>query len=82
MSSRRADHKATEVRTIKDFGGFVEAMRNDLNDPNVTWENETLDAFLEALSAWCHDVGGGPREDADLDWRPFAEDLLAATDYE
>jgi len=66
---------------------FVLALRDDLLANQSEWENPTLDGFLEALAAWCHDMPGyfqtqGEQKPEQPDWRLIARMLMAASMYE
>jgi hypothetical protein len=78
---------AESVSSRDDFAAFVDALRSDLSTHPAEWENQTLERFLEALSAWVRDMDGYYQNHrrpvpATPDWRNVAEMLLAAKIYE
>jgi hypothetical protein len=75
------------VTSRQDLARFVYALREDLLDNDQAWENPTLDRFLEALAAWCNDMGGyfqnqGIAEPDQADWKLVGRMLFAASTYE
>ena len=70
------------------FIKFVENLRSDLRDDGSSWENNTLDNFLEALSRYTEDIQGyydytEQKINADQpSWQLFADILKGATIYE
>lgn len=70
------------------FIKFLDLLRQDfLSNPN-NWENNNLDTFLEALSAYVNDIQGyydnmGQQINADTpSWQTFADIFKGATMYE
>jgi hypothetical protein len=59
---------------------FVREMRDDLNSGEGSWENPTLERFLDALAAWCSDSSSA--EVVTPSWTLVAEMLGAASLYE
>lgn len=81
------DNLAESVASLDDFAAFVDALRSDLSVHPAEWENQTLERFLEALSAWVRDMDGYYKNcqrpvPVTPDWRNVAEMLLAAKIYE
>jgi hypothetical protein len=79
--------KVGAVTSKCDFVDFVNNLRADLNAHPKEWENNTLDRFLEALSAWTQDMDGYYENHhfpvpTSPSWRDLAEMLLAAKYYE
>ncbi|MFI6604451.1 hypothetical protein ACIBHX_50190 [Nonomuraea sp. NPDC050536] len=77
---------AEAVASREDLARFVEALHSDLSN-GAEWENDRLDLFLEALSAWIRDSPGyykniGHPATEDATWSFFAQALGAATVYE
>jgi hypothetical protein len=77
-----------QVTDRKSFIEFLDLLRQDfLNNPD-SWENNRLDTFLEALSAYANDIQGyynnmGIPINADNpSWQVFADILKGATIYE
>lgn len=70
------------------FIKFVEKLRVDFNTKPHEWKNKTLDDFLEALSAYAHDIQGyykntNQQTNADVaSWQVFADILAGASMYE
>jgi hypothetical protein len=67
---------------------FLDLLRKDfLNNP-TQWENNNLDLFLEALSAYANDIQGyynnmGQSVNADVpSWQTFADIFKGAASYE
>ncbi len=80
-------HPANEVRTREELAAFVTALRDDFIRSGADWENQTLDRFLDALSAWITAAPGlyrnfGQELPAEGDWTFFARALAAAVVYE
>jgi len=64
------------------------ALADDFERTGTTWENPTLDRFLEAMGAWVdmapvyyRNMGSSVNAD-EPQWRVFADILLAARVYE
>lgn len=77
-----------KVTDRQSFIKFVELLRQDfLNNPEE-WENNTLDRFLDAMSAYAEDIQGyydNMKMDLNSDeptWQTFADILRGATIYE
>ncbi|MFI6107503.1 hypothetical protein [Streptomyces sp. NPDC051310] len=76
-----------EVRSREELVAFVRDLHQDYLRRGHTWENQTLDRFLEALAAWMDDSPGWYRKfgyelPPDGDWTYLARALQAATLYE
>ncbi len=81
-----AEHH-NSIRSREDFVAFVNALCKDLRDNPSSWENASLEGFLEALSAWVEDMEGyyanqGKPVPHQPDWRVAADMLMAAKMYE
>jgi hypothetical protein len=79
--------QVNSIRSREDFVAFVRALNKDLKDNPQSWENDNLDRFLEALSAWVEDMDGyylnqGKPVPQQLDWKSFGDMLMAAKMYE
>jgi len=77
--------KPEDVVTRQDFAAYLaESQTEDTS----SWENNTLDRFLEALLAYTNDIGGyykNNKIDVDPDkasWRTFADIIEGAKIYE
>ena len=64
------------IRSREDFVAFVRALSADLYDNPETWENGSLERFLEALAACVDDMDGQP------DWKSVGDMLMAAKGHE
>jgi hypothetical protein len=73
-----------EVRDEETFLLFLKALRKDWEDLGGTWENPTLDRFLEAAVAWAEDSQDAPMlgTPSENPWRRCAEILRAGARYE
>ena len=79
--------KTEKVISRDDFVNFVIALSEDFRVNPKEWQNRTLDAFLESLSAWVQDMDGYYENNhmpipTTPDWKNLAEMLLAAKYYE
>jgi hypothetical protein len=75
------------ISSREDFVAFVRALSKDFKDNPQSWENVSLDRFLEALGAWVEDMDGYYRNQGkpvpqQLDWQTFSDMLMAAKMYE
>ncbi|HEV2319502.1 MAG TPA: hypothetical protein VGV18_07115 [Verrucomicrobiae bacterium] len=75
------------IRSRADFAAFARALSADLHDNPETWENGSLERFLEALAAWAEDNGGyspgqGKPPPKQPDWRIIGDMLMAAKAHE
>jgi len=75
------------IRSREDFVEFIKALTKDLRENPASWENATLDRFLEALGAWVEDMDGyylnkGKPVPQQPDWKVAADMLMAAKTYE
>lgn len=88
MSAERVDSLAASVTSRAEFISFVEALRDDFLKRGSSWENDTLESFLDGLSGFASGLPGYYRnmgEDTDperMTWSMAAQILLAATVYE
>lgn len=78
---------AKEVKSRADFVSFVKALNGDYAANRSSWENDSLQRFLDGLSGFASDMDGFYRnmgETVNVDqitWRMAAQMLLAATVY-
>jgi hypothetical protein len=77
----------TPIQSREDFIAFVRSLSKDFRDHPQSWENDNLERFLEALGAWVEDMDGYYRKQGkpvpqQLDWKTFADMLMAAKMYE
>ena len=76
-----------QVQTREDFIRLVKGLAQDFESSPETWENPTLNQYLEAIAAWTADSDGyfANRVETAPDspsWRLFALILQAAKIYE
>jgi hypothetical protein len=81
------DEIARAVKSKEDFIRFVEALIKDLNDNPDDWENKTLETYLDALASWTESmenyyINTGQPVPKRINWKVFADILMAATMYE
>lgn len=81
-----AEHNDS-IRSREDFVAFVKALSKDLHNNPASWENASLERFLEALGAWVEDMDGyyinqGKPVPQQPDWKVAADMLMAAKMYE
>lgn len=74
----------SEIRSRLDFADYVDQLRAELTDKSIEWQNEDLESFLEAMSAWVRDMDGVYRNRVeevpqDVPWDVFAQILLSAS---
>jgi hypothetical protein len=79
--------RVNEINSRHDLVEFIQALRDHLLLRGDTWENPTLESFLEALAAWSADMDGffqnrGEQVPLQPSWRLIGQMLLAATVYE
>ncbi|MCR1781909.1 hypothetical protein KVF89_05120 [Nocardioides carbamazepini] len=82
----RATHVEPESTTTRDeFGDFVLGVLADFSESGRSeWENNTLERFLDGLSAFAlaRVNGRSDGEQEQPSWNLFAELIVAATGYE
>ncbi|OMH29039.1 hypothetical protein [Motiliproteus sp. MSK22-1] len=77
-----------DVASSQDLADFIGKMLRDYQLNKDSWENVTLEAFLEAMSAWVEDMDGyytnvgETFDDKNPTWSNFSDILSAATMYE
>jgi hypothetical protein len=90
-NDRHADLVKTseKIKTKDDFVSFVELLLEDLKNSPPEWENNTLESYLDAMGRWTDDMEGYYKnmgintiEYDKINWRIFADILLAARVYE
>jgi len=79
--------KIDTIKSREQFVEFVELLLRDLKKNPQEWENQSLDSFLEALSRWTEDMDGYYQNmqkpyPPNINWRVFAQMLMAAKIYE
>ncbi len=75
------------VRTRMDLVDFIYLLLANLRGDPRSWENQTLETFLEAVAGWIKDVDGayqnmGIEFSEDKPWNFFAQMLLGGATYE
>lgn len=75
------------ISNREDLSKFVKALYVDLKNKPETWENATLEHYLEAMAAYIDDIDGKySNMDKELPmqavWKLFAEILISAKYYE
>jgi hypothetical protein len=86
-TGRSADVDVSNVATRGDVIDVIVAVRQDLRDHPNSWENPTLDRFLDALAASLAGIESGYRNRGEAlpeqpTWRLVAELLVTASGYE
>ncbi|MEV8454205.1 hypothetical protein AB0467_18795 [Streptomyces sp. NPDC052095] len=77
----------TWVRTRADLVSYARQLGQEAGAASNGWENQTLERYLEALSAWTDDMDGyfanrGKPVPDQPDWSVIADMLRAACFYE
>ena len=80
-------HNIDHVKSREDFVEFVGALITDLFANKHEWENDRLDSYLEAISAWVQDMDGyylnaNKSLPENINWNVIAQIFLAAKYYE
>lgn len=75
------------INSKEELAEFVVALREDLLAMPDEWENPTLEAFLEAMSAWILAMdnvyrNSGGEMPKSPSWKTFANILYASKIYE
>lgn len=76
-----------KIKNKDDFINFVRELSKDFKNNSESWENKSVDEFLESLAAWVEDMDGyylnkEEAEPSDVDWTVFAVILTGAKIYE
>jgi hypothetical protein len=85
MSENILEYK---VDSRKDFAAFLKLLHKDFIKNPDKWENNSLQKFLEAMSAYTEDVQGyynntnQPINADNPQWSVFADIIKGATMYE
>ena len=78
----------SEVTDRASFAEFIGRLLESLQFDRQSWENDTLERFLEAMQAYTRDIQGyynnmEPGQNADVPtWKVFADILQGASMYE
>lgn len=76
-----------KIKNREDFLVFIEALLKDRIHNASSWENPDMESYLEALGRWVEDMDGyyintGQEVPKNVDWKVFADILMAAKVYE
>ena len=76
-----------DISNRGDFLRFLTAHIRDFRENRDSWENVTIDEFLEGLASWVEDMDGyytnlNIEMPQNIDWKIFADMLYAAKIYE
>lgn len=80
-------NKIKNIKRREDFVSFLELLVQDLRSNPDGWENKKLDSYLEAAASWTEDMDGYYQNNnlpipQNIDWKVFANILVAAKMYE
>ena len=75
------------IKDKKDFLEFLEFLVDDLKNNSNEWENKSLESYLNAIASWVEDMEGYYLNNnlpipENINWRVFADILIAAKMYE
>lgn len=81
------ESRASRKMTRNELAGFVDQLADSLLESPESWENDTIERFLRAWSAWLNDMDGyflnqGQAVPESPSWQLVAQMLLAARVYE
>lgn len=76
-----------KIENKNDFLEFMEHLIRNLKESPDEWENKTLEDYLDALLSWVENMDGyyentNQSIPKNLDWKVFADILIAAKMYE
>jgi hypothetical protein len=76
-----------KLKTKEDFVDFVELLITDLKKNSHEWSNNSLNEYLEGIASWTEDMDGYYINNnlpipENVDWKVFANILIAAKMYE
>ncbi|CAH1226876.1 hypothetical protein PAECIP111891_06018 [Paenibacillus allorhizoplanae] len=69
-----------DVSSKDELVAFLHTLRHDLTNNATSWENQTLENFLEAMAAWLNDSNDANSKTPT--WSLLATSLLAGKAYE
>jgi len=86
-SQKKLDDLQAQIKDKKDFVFFLENLIVDLKENPVDWENDNLERFLEAMSAWVDSMDGlyknlNIQPPENINWQFLGQLLLASRIYE
>ena len=78
------------IASREQFLVFLEALIQSIDLQPEAWENGTLKAYIQAMRSWVEDMDGfykntaapGEVDLSSVNWRVFADILMAARMYE
>lgn len=81
------NQKIIEIKSKEDFINFIELLVSNLKNNPEEWSNKTLSEYLESISSWTEDMEGYYQNNKipipeNIDWKVFANILIAAKMYE
>ena len=76
-----------QIHSREEFVAFVRDLSKDFRDNNATWDNDTVELYLDALAAWVADMDGyykntGESAPIDINWKFIAMIINVAKYYE
>jgi hypothetical protein len=76
-----------KIDTREDLIRFLKELSKEYKQAPNSWENDTLQSFLQALAAWTEDmqeyyINQNRRVPLTPEWKTFAQMLAAARYYE
>jgi hypothetical protein len=80
------DPELNEITSRNELAAFVRELSEDFKKNPTSWENRTIDSYLEALSGWLEDMNGVYKNmnqptPTTPEWRTIARMLRAASIY-
>ncbi|TPN87380.1 DUF7660 family protein [Aquimarina algicola] len=75
------------IKTKEDFLNFLDRYIQSFREEKESWENSSIDTFLEGMHGWVDDMEGyyenmGLPIPEHIDWKIFADILYASKMYE
>ena len=69
------------IKDIEEFQSFLEAIKLDFECNREQWNNTTIDAYFEAISAWISSQGENIRDEK-INWGTIAKLMYIGKIYE
>ena len=87
IKQRNMHQEINKIKSKQDFLTFLGLYIQDFRDNIDSWENTTIDTFLEGMESWVEDMEGYYENmhlpvPENVDWKTFANILYAAKMYE
>ncbi len=84
---KELNDKVETINNKEDFINFLELLIQDLKRNSNEWENRSLETYLGAIASWTEDMDGYYQNNSlptpkNIDWKVFAQILIAAKIYE